>query len=122
MTEHSAAPASASSRSVGLAIITAVGASLCCIGPILAATFGVSSLAALSKYGFLRPWLAVLTVVLLGISFYLAYRKPKECRTGSVCETHGTDRIQRWNRVVLWTATIIIALVLTFPEWSVLIL
>lgn len=114
--------ASGSGSSLGLAIAAAVGASLCCIGPILAAIFGVSSLATLSKYGFLRPWLAVLTLVLLGLSFYFAYRKPRECRTGSICDTHGTHRVQRWNRIVLWTATIIIALVLTFPEWSVLLL
>lgn len=108
--------------SLGLAMVAAVGASLCCIGPILAAVFGISGLAALSKYGFLRPWLAVSAGVLLGVAFYFAYRRPRECTTGSICDTRGTERVQRWNRIALWSATIIIALVLTFPEWSVLLL
>lgn len=116
------ATGSRSVSSLGLAMVAAVGASLCCIGPILAAVFGISGLAALSEYDFLRPWLAVSAVVLLGIAFYFAYRSPRKCTTGSICDTHGTERVQRWNRVALWAATVIIALVLTFPEWSVLLL
>lgn len=52
---------------IGMAasVATALGASVCCIGPIVAVMFGMTSLAALSKYEPLRPILGVVTVALL---------------------------------------------------------
>jgi mercuric ion transport protein len=105
-----------------MAVVAAFGASLCCIGPIAAALFGISSLAALSQFEFLRPWLAGMTVIFLAAGFYLVYREPKECRSGSLCETRGVERVGRWNRIAIWIAAVIAAVVLTFPEWSVLLL
>lgn len=100
-------------------ILTAVGASICCIGPIAAATLGLTSLAGLVKYEPFRPSFTVATLLLLGGAFYLAYRrKPEVCEPDSVCASHGADRVQRLNRIVLWIATVIILIVITFPTWS----
>src|SRR5256885_14908255 len=85
---------------VGLAasVATAFGASICCIGPIVAVMFGMTSLAALSKYEPLRPVFGATTALLLGVAFYLTYRKPAaECAPGSLCETQGMDRMQKIN-------------------------
>ena len=105
-------------------VLAAIGASICCIGPIAAAFLGLTSLGALSKYEFLRPWFTLLTVALLGWAFYLAYReKPvDECEPGSVCETHGPDRVRRINRIVLWVVTAVVSVIWTFPSWSVWLL
>src|SRR5713226_3043862 len=84
-------------------LATAFGASICCIGPIVAVMFGMTSLAALSKYEPLRPILGTATALLLSIAFYATYRKSAtECATGSLCERQGLDRMQKINRVVLW--------------------
>jgi len=101
-------------------VAAAFGASVCCIGPIVAAMFGMTSLAALVKYEPLRPLFGVVTVVLLAAAFYMTYRnRPAEaCVPGSVCETQGVGRIQRINRVALWIAAALALIVLTFPTWS----
>ncbi len=102
------------------AVVAAFGASICCIGPILAAFLGLTSFGALVKYEPLRPLFGGVTLAFLGTAFYFAYRKrPAEaCEPGSVCATHGPTRMQRINRVVLWVVTAVVVIVLTFPTWS----
>jgi len=56
-------------------VAAAVGASICCIGPIAAAFLGLTSFGALVKYEPLRPILTLITLLFLGTAFYLAYRK-----------------------------------------------
>ena len=104
-------------------VATAFGASICCIGPIVAVMFGMTSLAALSKYEPLRPIFGAATAVLLGVAFYLTYRKPAaECAPGSLCETQGINRMQKINRAALWIATVVALIVFTFPTWSAWVL
>jgi mercuric ion transport protein len=99
-------------------VVTALGASICCIGPIVAVTFGMSSLAALAKYEPLRPIFGAVTVVLLAVAFYVTYKRPAACEPGSVCATHGGDRVQTINRAALWIGTAVAVAVFTFPTWS----
>src|SRR5712691_3268936 len=99
-------------------VATAFGASICCVGPIVAVMFGMTSLAALSKYEPLRPIFGGATALLLGVAFYATYRKPAvACESGSICETRGVDRMQKINRVALWIATLVALIVFTFPTW-----
>lgn len=98
---------------------TAMGASICCIGPIVAVMFGMTSLAGLSRYEPLRPFLGAVTVAFLAVAFYAAYRRPAEtCEPGSVCATQGPDRVQKINRIALWMATVVAGVAFTFPTWS----
>lgn len=101
-------------------VVAAVGASVCCIGPVIAAMFGLTGLAALVKYEPLRPYFTAATVLALGVAFYMTYRKrPAEaCEPGSICATRGVDRVQRFNRAMLWFATLLAVIVLSFPTWS----
>ena len=100
-------------------VAAAFGASVCCIGPIVAAMFGMTSLAALVKYEPLRPFFASVTVVLLIAAFYATYRKrPAEaCASGSACDVR-PDRWRRTNRITLWITAVLALIVLTFPTWS----
>ena len=101
-------------------VFASLGASVCCIGPVVAAMFGMTSLAALAKYEPLRPLFATVTFAFLAAAFYMTYgRQPAaECEPDSVCATHGVDRMQRLNRIILWIAAAIALIVLTFPTWS----
>lgn len=109
-------------RIAGLAtaVATAFAASLCCIGPILAATLGLTSLGGLVRFESLRPLFGGFSVASLGLAFVSAYRSRNspECEPGSVCDVHGRDRVNRLNRIVLWVATVITIIVLTLPTWS----
>jgi len=98
-------------------VLAAVGASVCCIGPVVAAMFGATSLAALVKYEPLRPLFAVVTIGFLGVAFYMTYRRrpAEECAPDSICTTRGVDRV---NRFMLWIAAAVAVVVLTFPTWS----
>ena len=101
-------------------IVAAVGASICCIGPIAAAFLGLTSMGALVRYEPYRPVLTVITMAILAGAFYLAYRKRPEdsCEPGSLCAIQGVTRVQKINRIVLWIVTAIVLLILTFPTWS----
>jgi len=110
---------------IGMAasVATAFGASICCIGPIVAVMFGMTSLAALAKYEPLRPVFGVVTVALLAVAFYATYKRPAvECEPGSVCASQGPDRVQKFNRIALWLATAAVIIVFTFPTWSAWVL
>lgn len=105
-------------------LVAAFFASLCCIGPLVFAALGVGVGATgflAGTAGFLkaflpyRPVFIGLTLVLLGVSFYLAYRKREPaCGPGMMCATGAKHGV---NRTLLWLmATVAIALVLA-PYW-----
>jgi hypothetical protein len=100
-------------------VASAVAASVCCIGPLLAALLGATSLGALVAFHRYRPYFTGITLLFLAGAFYTTYRKkPEACQPGSVCATAGPARVERINRVILWGVTVIVLLVLTFPTWS----
>lgn len=105
-------------------IAAAVGASICCIGPLAAAFLGLTSMGALVRYEPYRPLLTIITLATLASAFYLAYRKRsvEACEPDSLCATHGITRVQKVNRTVLWIVTPVILAILTFPTWSVWLL
>lgn len=109
---------------IAASIAAAVGASICCIGPIAAAFLGLTSMGALVRYEPYRPLLTIITLTILAGAFYLAYRKrPAEaCEPGSLCARQGVTRVQKINRIVLWTVTPLIVVILTFPTWSTWVL
>ena len=101
-------------------IIAAVAASICCIGPVVAVILGVGSLAAASGLEKWRPLFLGVTFVLLGVAWYLTYRKPKAaCEAGSACST---EPVAKWNKVVLWLATAFVLIAAAFPTLSSAIL
>ncbi len=106
-------------------LIAALLASVCCIGPVVFAALGVSVGATgflASTAGFLkallpyRPLFIGLTVVLLGISFYWAYRKPKSavCVPGEVC---APGAMSGSNRTVLWVLAVLALVLILAPYW-----
>lgn len=99
-------------------IIAAIVASTCCVGPVIFALLGVSSAGLLTKMEPYRPILSIFTLGLLGIAFYFSYRKKpsEECEEGSYCANPKSDK---WNKRILWMATIFIIGFLTFPYWSI---
>src|SRR6266481_8711342 len=85
-------------------VIAAVAASICCIGPLVAVMLGVGSLAAASGLQKWRPLFLGVTFVLLGVAWYLTYRKPRieGCAEGTACATKPSAKA---GKVVLWIAT-----------------
>jgi len=97
------------------AVTAAVGASVCCIGPLLLLALGiggvwVGSLTAMERY---RPYWMAATLVFLGVAFFRVYRRPKAvaCTPGSACSS---DRGRR-NKILLWVVTALVLGLLALP-------
>jgi copper chaperone CopZ len=93
-------------------VVTAIVASLCCIGPAVLAIVGAGSLGVFSAFETYRPYFIGVTVLLLGAAFYLTYRKREvKCEDGS-CKIEGAGK---WNKIGVWSATVIAALAIAYP-------
>jgi mercuric ion transport protein len=93
-------------------ILTAFIASLCCIGPIVFAILGLSGAGIFIGLESYRPYLIVLTIIFLGISFYLTYRKREVvCEDGSCIIQRGS----KFSKLSLWTITLFVGIFLGFP-------
>ena len=110
----------ASIAAVGAALL----ASLCCIGPVLFVTLGVGAGFA-TRFEPLRPLFTVLTIALLGLGFYSVYGRQRPTTSAASCDVDGTcavPRSRRRDRTLLWIAAFVALVVLTFPQWSAVLL
>jgi len=97
-------------------IITAIIASLCCIGPVLVALVGIGSVGAFAIFETYRPYLIGVTILLLGVAFYLVYRtREVHCEDGT-CKIESAGK---WNKVGVWGATFLAAIAIAFPYLGV---
>ena len=96
-------------------VVAAVAASACCLGPVVLSVLGAGALgAAATRLEPLRPVFLGLTAVLLGSAFYLTYRPARH-----TCAPDGTcaPAPKRTAKVVLWIATVLVILLVTFPYY-----
>jgi len=102
----------------GGALIGAGLASACCIVPLLLVTLGISgawiaNLTALEPY---KPYVAGVTLALLGFGFWHVYFKPKpQCEDGSYC---ARPQSARATKAVLWLGLVIVILALSIDWWA----
>jgi mercuric ion transport protein len=101
---------------LGGSALSAVAASLCCIGPLVAVMIGASGFAAAGLFAPWRPLFLTATVILLAAAWYLTYRSPKEDH----CSRERCQRsaVAKWNKVVLWLATGLVIAIAAFPTYS----
>lgn len=99
--------------SIGGSVLAAIGASLCCIGPLLAVILGAGGFAAASTLAKWRPVFLGVTVVFLGIAWYLTYRKTESCTINGACAEKPGNK---WSKVVLWFATAFVLVAAAFPH------
>ncbi|MFQ5640387.1 MAG: mercuric transporter MerT family protein [bacterium] len=94
-------------------ILSALLASLCCIGPVVFALIGAGSLGFAAMFEPYRPYLLALTVLFLGAAFYFTYRKREvKCEDG----TCRTETAGKWNKLLLWIAATVVAIFMFFPQ------
>lgn len=92
-----------------LSIFTAVGASLCCIVPLLSVAVGFSG--AMSMFQWAEPLripFAVLTIALLTFAWYREVKQPCPCEPSQ----------RRRRRFVLFGSTIFALAILSFPYFT----
>jgi mercuric ion transport protein len=94
--------------SVGAGILSMV----CCVGPVVLSALGLGGGALLAQLTPLQPYWIGLSVVMLGIGFYLTYRSRKvPCEDGTCTIEHAS----LWNKVAIWSATVGVAVMIALP-------
>lgn len=100
----------------GGGITAALASALCCAGPLVAVSLGVSGAGIAARFEPLRPYLLAATALLLASGFWLLRREERHsCEPGSLC---ASPTARRNMRVMLWVATALAAMLATFPTWS----
>nr|WP_242596770.1 mercuric transporter MerT family protein [Pseudomonas sp. K-62] len=103
-------------------ILAALGASSCCILPLVLFSLGVSgawigNLTALSAY---QPLFVTGALAFLAVGFWRVYRQPQvACAPGSACARPGSSRAAK---IGLWTAAVLVLVAVTFPYTAPLFL
>jgi copper chaperone CopZ len=101
---------------IGTGLLTAITASLCCITPVLALIAGTSGIASVFSWiEPFRPYLIVLTVLVLGFAWYqkLKPRKEIDCE----CETDEKPKFMQ-SKIFLGSVTVFVFIMLAFPYYS----
>ncbi len=121
MEDTSALPLGASRKwtiaSAAGAVLAALGASLCCIGPLAFAILGIGGAGLLVKFEAYRPYFTFATVGLVGLGYYFTYRPrriAKDARGGPECGCEH-PRSNRLGKIVLWVATALVIGIWSFP-------
>ena len=117
MAETSTTPGN--SGSMIAAALAAIGASLCCIAPLVLLALGIggawiSYLTALEPY---RPIFVAVTLLFLGLAFRKLYLVPQPCAPGDACAVPATRRNQR---IIFWVVSVLLVALLTFPYYGLL--
>ncbi len=95
-------------------VLAAVGASLCCVGPLVLLMLGiggawVSHLTALEP---LRPWFIGITALFLGLAFRRLYLQPQVCAPGALC---ADSRVLKRQRTIFWVVVLALVALLSVP-------
>lgn len=110
-TEHSASP------SLTGGLLTGIAASVCCVGPFLLLTLGVSGawIGNLSAMTSFRPYLIGITLVLLGFAFRKLYLLPRRCAPAAQCATPQGLKTQRRY---FWLVSLFVLVMIGFPYYG----
>jgi len=100
---------------VGGAVLTALGASLCCIGPLLFVAFGVGAFGAATVFAPLRPYLLAVAALALAFGFYHTYFRREACAPGEACATKPAGRA---SKVGLWLASLAVLVFALSPYYA----
>ncbi len=96
-------------------ILTAILASLCCIGPLIVATVGFGSIAAFTLFESYRPYFIAISVLLIGAAFILVYRKRSVHCDDGTCKVESASK---WTKTAVWLAAFVMILTISFPYFG----
>jgi len=101
-------------------IIAAVGAGVCCVGPLVLLLLGVSgswigNLTAFEPY---RPIFIIFVALLFGYSGWKIYRPVEECEAGTACAILA---VQQRRKRIFWLSAITAIILVTSNYWILLI-
>ena len=98
-------------------VLAAVGASVCCVGPLVLLALGIGgtwigNLTASEPY---RPLFIGLTLLFLGLAFRTLYLAPQTCAPSSPCANPQTAKRQR---LIFWPVAVLLVGLLAVPWFA----
>jgi mercuric ion transport protein len=99
------------------AVLAAIGASACCIGPLVLVSLGIGGawMTTLTSMEPLRPVFLIATLIFIGLAFRKLYLAPESCKTGAVC---ANEAVLRRQRILFWAGSAILIALLAFPWYA----
>lgn len=96
-------------------LLAAVGASACCVLPLVLVTVGIGGawVASLTALEPLQPLFVLATIACFVFAYRRLYRA--ECAPGEAC---AVPPVQRRQRAIFWLAALAVAPVITFPWYA----
>lgn len=109
------APDKSSLPAIIVAALAAIGASICCVVPLVLVLLGIggawiANLTALDPW---RPWFTAATLLCLALAYRNLHGPASRCPAEGAC----VDERVLVRRRLLWIATVVIALLLLFPYY-----
>lgn len=104
-------------QSLGLGALAALGASLCCVAPLVLVMLGIGGawVATLTSLEPLRPLFIVLTLSMLVLAWRKIHRSEVECAPGAAC---AEPSVQRRQRLIFWSVSALLLVLLAFPWYA----
>lgn len=101
-------------------IAAAIGAGLCCVGPFLLLSLGISgawigNLTLLEPY---RPLFIAAVLALFGWAGWKVYRPVEACEPGTAC---AVPQVRKRRQVIFWITTLVALVFVTSTYWIPLI-
>lgn len=97
--------------------LAAMGASVCCVGPLLLLALGIGGtwVGSLTMMQPFRPFFIVLTLLFLGLAFRKLYLAPRGCAPGTPCANPATLKRQR---LTFWIVASLLLGLLAVPWFA----
>ena len=110
-----------SKSSLIASVLAAVGASVCCVGPLLLLSVGIGGawVGSLTRFESFRPYLIAATLAFLAIAFYRLYFTPQVCEPGKAC---ADPLVRQRQRIIFWASSVLIVGLLAAPALAPLFL
>lgn len=108
-----------SSLSLAASVVAGLGASACCVLPLVLvmAGLGGSWLATFRAFEPYRPIFVAAAVIALFFAWRAIFRTAEVCAPGQAC---AEPRVQRRRKAVFWVVATVVVGLLTFPHYAVL--
>ena len=107
-------PSSMIKGSLVAGVLAAVGASVCCVGPLVLLTLGIGGawIANLTALEPVRPWFIAATLLFLGFAFRRLYLQPQVCEPGALC---ADPIVLKRQRLIFWVIALALLALLSVP-------
>lgn len=97
-------------------VFAAIGASLCCAGPIVLLLLGVSGswISNLTTLEPFRPLFIIAVLILFGSSGWKIYRPVEACKPGTAC---ATPQVRTRRQIIFWLTATSALVFITSSYW-----